>query len=97
MILEAVLRKREGSWAFRRRQDLWNEATSVRESYRTDGPHQAAILEQYKLYVERADRISARRALANTLFGELVAEQFAVAELGTDGDGLRISRIVARR
>lgn len=49
-------------------QDLWNEAASVRESYRTDGPYQAAILEQYKLYVEMADRISARRALANTFF-----------------------------
>ncbi|MEU8242566.1 hypothetical protein AB0C07_30300 [Actinoplanes missouriensis] len=36
-----------------------------------DGPaekYQTAILEQYKLYVEMADRISARRALANTFF-----------------------------
>lgn len=30
--------------------------------------YQAAILEQYKTYVEMADRISARRALANTYF-----------------------------
>ena len=30
--------------------------------------YQAAILDQYKLYVEMADRVSARRALANTFF-----------------------------
>ncbi len=30
--------------------------------------YQAAVLEQYKLYVEMADRVSARRALANALF-----------------------------
>lgn len=29
---------------------------------------QAAILDQYKLYVEMADRVSGRRALANTFF-----------------------------
>ena len=34
-----------------------------------DGPEdKSAVLEQYKLYVEMADRISARRALANTFF-----------------------------
>ncbi len=30
--------------------------------------YQAVLLEQYKLYVEMADRVSARRALANTFF-----------------------------
>ncbi|MEU7930807.1 RipA family octameric membrane protein [Micromonospora echinofusca] len=29
---------------------------------------QAAVLDQYKLYVEMADRVSARRSLANTFF-----------------------------
>jgi hypothetical protein len=50
------------------RADLWNpEVTS--ESYRADDDkYQTAILEQYKLCVEMADRISARRALANAFF-----------------------------
>jgi hypothetical protein len=47
--------------------DLWNDAPS-KVSYATDEKYQTAILEQYKLYVEMADRISARRALANTFF-----------------------------
>lgn len=36
-----------------------------------DGPsrlHRAALLEQYKLYVEMADRVSARRGVANAFF-----------------------------
>ena len=50
------------------RTALWNtEVTS--ESYRGDAEkYQLAILEQYKLCVEMADRISARRALANGFF-----------------------------
>jgi hypothetical protein len=50
------------------RAHLWNaEVTS--ESYRGDAErYQSAILEQYKLCVEMADRISARRALANAFF-----------------------------
>jgi hypothetical protein len=38
----------------------------------------AAILEQYKIYVEMADRISARRALANTFFLTLNSAIFTV-------------------
>jgi len=38
---------------------------SYRESHEK---YQAAIMEQYKVYVEMADRISARRALMNTFF-----------------------------
>jgi hypothetical protein len=35
----------------------------------TDGStYEAALLEQYKIYVEMADRISARRGLANSFF-----------------------------
>ncbi len=47
---------------------LWNDA--IGPQHYADGAegYQAAILEQYKLYVEMADRISARRALANTFF-----------------------------
>src|SRR6188508_1735478 len=47
---------------------LWNDADTVRAYYTHDDSYQAAILEQYKLYVELTDRISARRGLANTFF-----------------------------
>ena len=48
---------------------LWNRAVGV-ENYSSDArrAYQDAVLEQYKLYVEMADRVSARRSLANTFF-----------------------------
>jgi len=47
---------------------LWNDGVSA-ESYDGSGEkYQAAILEQYKMYVDMADRISARRGLTNTFF-----------------------------
>jgi hypothetical protein len=50
------------------RADLWNTAVTP-GSYAADAEkYQSAILEQYKLCVEMADRISARRALANAFF-----------------------------
>lgn len=49
--------------------NLWNDAVSAAD-YNEAGreKYQLAILEQYKLYVEMTDRISARRGLANTYF-----------------------------
>ena len=41
---------------------LWNEEASATKT------NAQLVLEQYKLYVEMADRVSARRALANTFF-----------------------------
>jgi hypothetical protein len=50
------------------RDDLWNQEVTS-ESYGADAEnYQSAIMEQYKLCVEMADRISARRALANAFF-----------------------------
>jgi hypothetical protein len=50
------------------RTRLWNEAVTE-DSYGTAGEkYRTAVLEQYKIYVEMADRISGRRALANTFF-----------------------------
>lgn len=47
---------------------LWN-ASVTPQSYAGEAEkYQSAILEQYKLCVEMADRISARRALANAFF-----------------------------
>ncbi|HZN77067.1 MAG TPA: hypothetical protein VFC00_36035 [Micromonosporaceae bacterium] len=49
------------------RPQLWT-ATTNRAHPSIGTECQAAVLDQYKIYVEMADRISARRALANTFF-----------------------------
>jgi hypothetical protein len=46
---------------------LWNPGVGPGE-YAGGEAYQAAVLDQYKLYVEMADRISARRSLANSFF-----------------------------
>jgi F0F1-type ATP synthase assembly protein I len=48
--------------------NLWNDEATVRAFYQHDDKYQAAVMEQYKLYVEMTDRISQRRGLANTFF-----------------------------
>lgn len=49
-------------------ENLWNDIDS-KSVYGTDEKiYQEHIMEQYKLYVEMADRISARRNLANVFF-----------------------------
>lgn len=48
------------------RDALWNE--DVGPATYKDGAYQTALFEQYKLCVEMADRISARRNSANTFF-----------------------------
>ncbi|MFJ9853294.1 hypothetical protein [Streptomyces sp. NPDC101150] len=50
-------------------QRLWNGAVTPQD-YATAGgeKYRTAVMEQYKLYVEMADRISARRSLTNTFF-----------------------------
>jgi hypothetical protein len=60
------------------RPTLWNPAVDP-TAYAGDGvAHQSAILEQYKLYAEMADRVSARRSLTNTFFLTLNTAIFAV-------------------
>ncbi len=60
------------------RSQLWNADISA-DSYDDSGKrYQAAILEQYKLYVDMADRISARRGLANTFYLTLNTTVFTV-------------------
>lgn len=46
---------------------LWNEHLSP-DRYGSEAQYYEHILEQYKIYLEFADRISARRTLANTFF-----------------------------
>ncbi|WP_104820631.1 hypothetical protein [Kitasatospora sp. MMS16-BH015] len=47
---------------------LWNEAVTAADYARNQDKYQGAVLEQYKLCVEMADRVSSRRNLTNTFF-----------------------------
>ena len=47
---------------------LWNDHITARNYADGADKYQNAILEQYKIYVEMADRISSRRSLTNTFF-----------------------------
>ena len=58
--------------------DLWNAAVGPMQYHEPNVAYQEAILEQYKLYVEMADRISVRRGLANTFFLTLNAAVFTL-------------------
>ncbi|MGR3939274.1 RipA family octameric membrane protein [Streptomyces sp. BRA346] len=60
------------------RDALWNVELGP-SSYAADNEqYRQAVLEQYKLYVEMADRVSARRNLANTFFLSLNSAVVAV-------------------
>jgi hypothetical protein len=60
------------------RDRLWNADVGP-DSYEGVGEkYQAAILEQYKLYVEMADRVSNRRGLTNTFFLTLNTAVFTI-------------------
>ncbi|MFC1416528.1 RipA family octameric membrane protein [Streptacidiphilus cavernicola] len=47
---------------------LWNSAVGPSSGGTATGGYEKAVLEQYKLCVEMADRVSARRNLTNTFF-----------------------------
>ncbi|MEU5208399.1 hypothetical protein [Streptomyces sp. NPDC020742] len=47
---------------------LWNEDIDTNDYRDTAATYRTAVFEQYKLCVEMADRVSARRNLANTFF-----------------------------
>ncbi|MCK1820421.1 hypothetical protein MTQ10_12555 [Streptomyces sp. XM83C] len=65
---------------------LWNEQVGAREYDKEGEKYQAAVLEQYKIYVEMADRISARRSLTNTFF--LTVNAALLTTAGTVGPGV---------
>lgn len=50
------------------RPTTWTTGVSEQDYVAAREKYQAALLEQYKIYVEMADRISARRGLTNTFF-----------------------------
>lgn len=60
------------------RQRLWRSNATEAVEAATRGVDAAAVLEQYKLYVEMADRVSQRRALANTFFLSLNTAVFTL-------------------
>src|SRR3954447_24563600 len=60
------------------RDRLWNSGMNATSYEGTGEKYQAAILEQYKLYVEMADRISNRRGLTNTFFLTLNTAIFTI-------------------
>ncbi|MFJ8311669.1 MULTISPECIES: hypothetical protein [unclassified Streptomyces] len=59
---------------------LWNEQVTASDYTDAKATYHAAVFEQYKLCVEMADRVSARRNLANTFF--LTLHSGLVAFLG---------------
>ena len=60
------------------RGNLWNTSVTADRYDATHEKYQSAILEQYKMYVEMADRVSARRGLTNTFFLTLNTAVFTV-------------------
>jgi hypothetical protein len=60
------------------RERLWNEDAKSKLYDDDAKAYQTAVLEQYKMYVEMADRISQRRGLTNTFFLTLNTGIFAI-------------------
>jgi hypothetical protein len=50
------------------RADLWSPQAEAERWTGSPEAYSSALLEQYKTYVEMADRVSARRGVANTFF-----------------------------
>ncbi len=58
---------------------LWNQSV-VKDEYEKSAKYQDHVLEQYRLCVEMADRVSSRRNLANTFF--LTLHTFIFSAIG---------------
>ncbi|MFF4521491.1 RipA family octameric membrane protein [Streptomyces bluensis] len=69
------------------REHLWNESVGPSDYTETGERYRDAVLEQYKLCVEMADRVSARRTNANTFF--LTFNSLIVTFLSTALPGAR--------
>jgi hypothetical protein len=69
------------------RAGLWTSSVDASSYSGSQERYQAAILDQYKLYVEMADRISARRGLTNTFCLTLNTGILAVAGLFSESLG----------
>jgi hypothetical protein len=62
----------------RLRKRLWNTDVSAKSYESGAEKYQAAVMEQWKLCVEMADRVSSRRGLTNTFFLTLNTAIFTV-------------------
>ncbi|MET8865820.1 hypothetical protein ABZW11_23025 [Nonomuraea sp. NPDC004580] len=58
---------------------LWNAEVNLSDYATEKQAYQQAIMEQYKLYVEMADRISGRRNVTNTFFLSFNAAFLAIS------------------
>ncbi|CAI7979050.1 conserved membrane hypothetical protein [Frankia sp. Hr75.2] len=63
---------------------LWNTSVSPANYSDSTDRYNSAILEQYKICVEMADRVSTRRNLTNTFFLSLNSAVVAVISLKSD-------------
>lgn len=63
------------------RSRLWNDEIDADSYADAGGKYQAAVMEQYKIYVEMADRVSGRRSVANTFFLTLNTSVFTALGL----------------
>ncbi|MGR3939585.1 RipA family octameric membrane protein [Streptomyces sp. BRA346] len=76
---------------------VWNDSLAGEGNVDTANLQSQLILEQYKLYVEMADRISARRGLANSFFLTLnlaaVSVIASVASRVTDEAGIFVPAV----
>ncbi|QTJ68017.1 hypothetical protein HYG77_22165 [Rhodococcus sp. ZPP] len=57
---------------------LWNDPQDKPGSHGRAIPYESAVLDQYRIYVEMADRVSARRGLTNSFFLSLNTGIFAL-------------------
>ncbi|WP_329386145.1 DUF1622 domain-containing protein [Streptomyces sp. NBC_01351] len=64
---------------------LWNKRVTPADYAHNSEKYQAAVLDQYKTYVEMADRVSSRRSLANTFFLSLNTAVVAAVATTTTG------------
>jgi hypothetical protein len=71
------------------RRDLWNADVTPATYPGGAEKYVDALLEQYALYVEMADRISSRRGLANTFF--LTLNSAILTLVGFFGRSIRLS------
>ena len=72
------------------RDRLWTHAVGPGDYSEPGDKYQSAVLEQYRIYVEMADRASGRRALTNTFFLTLntaVFAAFGLVQRGATPDG----------
>ncbi|MEU4146021.1 RipA family octameric membrane protein [Streptomyces parvulus] len=74
---------------------LWNEAVGPSDFSEVNERYNQAVFEQYKLCVEMADRVSARRNLTNTFFLSLNSAVVAVTAAALGGEPSSGSALLA--